>query len=157
MSMNVVNLKPATKVVGKPKSKRAIKVSRTQALAAVGVMSVALVLTGLSLTHLSHGIELVTKAPVWESWAMAVGVDLGFIALELAQLVQMKDQTRKKIAGYMKYGIVGTLIFSAALNATAFGMMATGWMVYPAVAFGLAIPGLIFIMFKVGAQLWLDR
>lgn len=156
MTTNVVKL-PVQKSVGKAKSKRAIKVSRAQALAATGVMSVALVLTGLSLTHLSHGIELVTHAPSWEAWSMALGVDLGFIALELAQLVPMQDKTRNKIKGYMKWGIIGTLVFSAVLNSIAFGKLAEGWMMYPAVIFGLAIPGLIFIMTKVGAQMWLDR
>ena len=146
-----------SQIVGKPKSKRAIKVGRAQALAATGVMSVALVLTGLSLTHLSHGIEVVTKAPSWEAWLMAVGIDLGFIVLELAQLVPMQDKTRIKIKNHIKYAIVGTLVGSALMNAFAFGMAAVGWLVIPAVLFGLAIPALIFAMTKVGAQMWLDR
>lgn len=156
MTTNVVKL-PVQKSVGKAKSKRAIKVSRAQALAATGVMSVALVLTGLSLTHLSHGIELVTKAPSWEAWSMAVGIDLGFIVLELAQLVPMQDKTRNKIRSYIKCSIVGTLVGSALMNAFAFGMVAVGWMLIPAVALGLAIPALIYAMTRVGAQMWLDR
>lgn len=157
MTMNVVNLKPQQKIVGKTKSKRAIKVGRAQALAAIGVMLVGVVLTGLSLTHLSYGVQLLTNGPAWEAWAMAIGIDLGFIALEVAQLVPMKDSTWKKIKGYVKHGIVWTVVGSALLNAMAFGMSANGWMLYPAVVFGLAIPGLILVNFKVGAQLWLDR
>jgi len=45
-----------------------------------------LVLTALSLPHLAHGIELVTGAPAWESWLMAIGIDLGFLAPEIGQL-----------------------------------------------------------------------
>jgi hypothetical protein len=48
--------------------------------------TVAVVLVALSLSHLAQGIHLVTKAPLWEAWAMAVGIDLGFLALEIAQL-----------------------------------------------------------------------
>jgi hypothetical protein len=44
--------------------------------------AVASTLTALSLTHLAHGISIVTAAPRWENWAMAIGIDLGFVALE---------------------------------------------------------------------------
>src|SRR5262245_21291406 len=50
---------------------------RRQQVAAAAVAFVGVVLTILSLSHLAHGIGLVTSAPVWESWAIAVGVDLG--------------------------------------------------------------------------------
>src|SRR5262245_26594644 len=59
---------------------------RQQAIAGTAIGAVALILTGLSLTHLSHGITIVTGAPAWESWAMAIGIDLGFVALEFANI-----------------------------------------------------------------------
>ena len=43
------------------------------------------------------------------------------------------------------------------MNAFAFSALTTGYMMVPAIAFGLAIPLLIFAMFKVGAKMWLDR
>ena len=143
--------------MGKSKSKRAIKASRYQAVSAGAVITVGLVLTALSLTHLSHGIELVTHAPAWEAWLMAIGIDLGFIALEMTQLVKAKESTIRAIRKYVQPSITGTLIGSAVMNAFAFGVLATGYMMVPAVAFGLAIPLLIFAMFKVGAKMWLDR
>jgi hypothetical protein len=30
-------------------------------------------LTALSLSHLAHGVEIVTGSSTWESWAMAIG------------------------------------------------------------------------------------
>jgi hypothetical protein len=45
------------------------KKRQTRAAAAVG--TVAMVLTGLSLHHLASGIELVTRAPTAEAWAMS--------------------------------------------------------------------------------------
>src|SRR5262245_26986191 len=62
------------------------RAKRRQTRAAAAVGSVAMVLTALSLHHLASGIELVTRAPTVEAWAMAIGIDLGFIALEGAQL-----------------------------------------------------------------------
>lgn len=40
--------------------------------------------TALSLSHLAAGIAIVTSARPWEARAMAVGIDLGFVTLELA-------------------------------------------------------------------------
>jgi hypothetical protein len=51
------------------------------------LLAVALVLLGLSLPHLAGGIALVTGAASFDGWAMAIGIDLGFVALELAVLV----------------------------------------------------------------------
>jgi hypothetical protein len=64
----VVRLKPSTpSTSAKPKSKRAAKALRRQAISALGVGVIATTLTALSLTHLAHGIEIVTHASTWES------------------------------------------------------------------------------------------
>jgi len=123
-----------------PKSK-----SRQQ-YAAAGVASVAVVLTALSLSHLAAGIALVTKAPAAEAWAMAVGIDLGFIALEAAQLAAATTAIRRAISRYTVPAIVGTLSASGALNALAFAAKADGLLLYPAAALGIAIPGLIYAL-----------
>jgi hypothetical protein len=48
------------------------------------VLAVALALLGLSLSHLAAGVALVTGAGPSDGWAMAIGIDAGFVALELA-------------------------------------------------------------------------
>lgn len=153
---NVVRLPRATKLIDR-RRKQAVRISGQQALAAGSAGTVALVLTALSLTHLSHGIEMVTHAPTWESWAMAFGVDAGFVTIELAMLCPMSDRTLKAIKSYAAWAIGGTLVGSAALNALAFGAQAEGYMLYPAVAFGLAVPALIYAMTKIGATIWMGR
>jgi hypothetical protein len=45
----------------------------------VAVFTVALVLLGLSLSHLASGVAIVTGAGYFDGWAMAIGIDLGFI------------------------------------------------------------------------------
>jgi hypothetical protein len=117
---------------------------------------VALTLTGLSLAHLAHGIAGVTGCELWESWAMAAGIDLGFVALELAQL-SVGERVRRQIAHFAKPAIIGTLAGSATMNAVAFGSQASnGYLMAAGIAFGIAIPALIFAFTRVGATLAKD-
>lgn len=146
-----------------PRRIKAIKVSRnvssryrnqTRRNTYVGVfmVGVALVLTGLSLSHLAHGIEIVTHSPSWEAWAMAIGVDLGFIVVEVAKIT-VDDKTGREIKTYANATIVGTMVGSAILNAFAFGSASEGLMVAPAVTLGLAIPGMLYSLTKIIAKL----
>jgi len=143
----------ATVVSKAPVSRR--KVTR-QLIAANFLGTVGVVLTGLSLSHLAQGIELVTHSPTWESWSMAIGVDMGFIAIELAQIFAMSEAVRRSIRKFTTPAIIGTLVASAIMNAFAFANLADGNMVYPAVAFGVAIPGMIYAIVRVWATLVLS-
>src|SRR5262252_4087537 len=109
--------KPAPTVHRAPSRRdcRAHKALRRQAGTAVGVGAVAVTLTALSLSHLAHGVEIVTGSSPWEAWAMAIGIDLGFVALELSQLA-ISDKVRRQVGRITKIAIVGTLIGSAGIN-----------------------------------------
>jgi len=138
------------------RSARAARALRRQAWTAVGIGCVALTLTALSLSHLAHGIETVTTCASWEGWAMACGIDLGFVGLELAQLT-VGDRVRRQIAPYSKPAILGTLAGSALLNAFAFSSAATNaYLMAAAIAFGVAVPALIYCFMQVGARLARD-
>src|SRR5258708_23415636 len=129
---------------------------RRQAATVIAIGAVAVVLTALSLNHLATGIEIIAHASGWEAMALAVGVDLGFVALELSQLA-IGDKLRRQVGKYAKPAIIGTLVGSAAMNAFAFAAQANGYcMLAAAVTLGVAIPGLIFAMTKVGALMWID-
>ena len=125
--------------------------------AAVAVAVVAIVLTGLSLSHLAHGIHLVTLAPAWEAWSMAIGIDLGFIALEIAQLCAATPVVRRDVSRFSKPAILGTLLISAVLNGLAFGAQASGWMIVPAAGLGVAVPALIYALSRVAFGLSVGR
>jgi hypothetical protein len=131
---------------------------RHQALSAIGLGAVAVVLTGLSLTHLAHGITIVTHAPAWEGWSMAIGVDLGFIGLELANIVITNERVRVATQWYRTPAIMGTLILSAIMNAFAFSAGAEIWTCLWGfgIGFGLVIPMLVYALTNVGAKLYLD-
>jgi hypothetical protein len=128
---------------------------RRQLVIAGAIGSVAVALTGLSLHHLATGVELVTHSSTWEAWSMAIGIDIGFVASELAQLV-INPKLQKQIAVYLRSTIFGTLAASAAMNVGASVMHATGWLVYPAIAFGLGIPVLIYLLSRISAALYID-
>jgi hypothetical protein len=135
---------------------RVTKAIRRQAGTAVAVGLVAVTLTALSLSHLAHGVEIVTGSSTWESWAMAIGIDLGFIALELSQLA-IGDKVRRQVARFARPAILGTLAGSAAMNAFAFAAQTkTLRMLAAAITLGLAIPALIYALTRVGAALYVD-
>src|SRR6201993_306170 len=131
-------IKSSSRLNRQPKTKPAKAVKNNYSnFAAAAVLAVALVLLALSLSHLATGIALVTGAGPSDGWLMAIGIDLGFIALELAVLAAPAD----KRAAVVRYAaIVGTLAISAAMNGFAFEAHADGLLIYPAAALGLAIP-----------------
>src|SRR5262245_62741856 len=106
---NVISLTKPTRMLSRRRITKANKQARQQLLAGVAVGAVALTLTGLSLTHLAHGIEIVTSAPAWEAWSMAVGIDCGFVVLEVAQLA-VTEKLAREIKRYTTPTIIGTLI-----------------------------------------------
>jgi hypothetical protein len=126
---------------------------RSHVVAAFGVMLVALALLGLSLSHLASGVAIVTGSGGRDGWLMAVGIDMGFVALELALLVA-PAAARPALAHYASPAIVGTLATSAAMNAFAFASHAQGLMIYPAIGLGLAVPALVYALTKTGAVMF---
>jgi hypothetical protein len=136
--------------------RRIAKALQHQTATAAGIGAVAVTLTALSLSHLAHGIGIVTHADTWEAWAMAVGVDCSFIALEVSQLA-IGEKVRKAVSRFARPAIWGTLAGSAVMNAAAFAAQADSlWMTAAAVGLGVAIPGLIYALTRVGAALYLD-
>jgi hypothetical protein len=125
-------------------------------IAALGILTVSLVLVGLSLSHLAEGVRLVTGSSAGAAWSMAIGVDLGFIALECALLIA-SSEIRPTVARYATPAIIGTLTASAAMNGFAFASHAQGVMIYPAIGLGFAVPALIFALTKTGAALILSE
>lgn len=127
----------------------------SHAVAACSVLAVALALLGLSLSHLASGVSIVTGSGERDGWLMAVGIDMGFVALELALLVAPASK-RPAMARYASPAIVGTLATSAAMNAFAFAAHANGLMIFPAIGLGFAVPALVYALTRVGAVMFLE-
>jgi hypothetical protein len=118
---------------------------------------VATIITGLSLSHLAHGIEIITHPDyAWESWAMAVGIDVGMIATEVASLTA-SEQVQKDTRWYSAGMIAGTLGLSAAMNSFAFASQASSLPFQIAgVVFGVAVPCAIYALARQAAAHYLD-
>lgn len=156
---NVIKLRRSRKSIEiKPRSRsvKASKALRRQTYTAAVIGTIALVLVGLSLTHLAHGIQIITKAPTWEAIAMAIGTDLGYIAAEFSMLFATTDKLRKAVSRFAKPVVVGTMIGSAAMNAFAFTSQVDGWMMAPAAILGAAITAMIYALTRIGAEYYLD-
>jgi hypothetical protein len=138
------------------KSRKAVKAERRQAVTALLVGGVAVALTALSLHDLAEGVRIVTHSATWQSYAMASGIDLGFVSTELAMLTA-SDKERKAIAKFANPAIIGTLCGSAVMNAFAFAKDADSMlMAGAAIATGVAIPALIYAFTRIGADRWIS-
>jgi hypothetical protein len=152
--MKVVTLK-TLQATPKPahRAARSRKDLMMQSRAMWGVAGVALTLTGLSLSHLTCGIEQVTGGDRIESAAMAMGIDLSFIALEVAQVINLPAETTKLVKRFATPAIIGTMAASAGLNAFGFAHHAPDAMRIPAVILGGAVPALIYALTRVAVAL----
>jgi hypothetical protein len=82
---------------------------RRQHVAAGAVALLAGSLTFLSVHHLAFGYQAVTRCSEWEALVSACGIDVGFLLLELAQLVTVRDTTLRYVARWANPAIVVTL------------------------------------------------
>jgi hypothetical protein len=146
---NIVAL-PAQKAPRKHRRQRPTIVRLAKAYGpAAGLGSVIAVLLGLSLTHLAHGIQIVTGCAPIEGTAMAIGLDLLIVALEVA-MVATTGRTNRKVSKFANPALIAAFVWSAGLNAFAFASGAQGWMVYVAAVLGASIPALIYL----GTRAW---
>ncbi len=147
---NVVRLpstpKPARKTRRTPKA----AIVRKYAPAA-GLGTVILVLLYLSLNHLAHGIQVVTLCHEWEGLAMAIGLDLLIVGLEVAMVVTAGTKSYKPVARFANPALITAFAWSAGLNGFAFSANQTEmtWKIVAA-ALGLSIPILIYL----GTRAW---
>lgn len=149
----------AAPAVSAPKalSKRLREKLTRQRMFSYAIGGVALTLTALSLSHLAEGVGALTHSSAWHSWAMAAGIDLGFICLELGQLVIVAEKVKAQVERYARPAIIGTLLVSALMNAYAFGHQCdTLPFLMAACALGIAVPALVYVLTRVSVAMWLD-
>ena len=133
------------------------KIGRSQKRAAYAIAAVAATLTALSLNDLAAGTQLVTGVAPWQAWAFAVGIDLGFIGLEVAHVIVPNPATavRRAFKTFAVPTTIGTLAISAAMNASQFAQHAAPYSLvwFAAVGMGVAIPALIYSLTRVSTTL----
>jgi hypothetical protein len=148
---NVLPIRPATKTVRQSR-RRVTKAAIIRRHApAAGLGAVILVLLYLSLSHLAHGVQIVTGCEAWEGMAMAVGLDLLIVGLECAMVATAGTKAYKPVARFANPALVVAFMWSAGLNAFAFSAASAAlWMAVTAASLGASIPALIY----AGTRAW---
>jgi hypothetical protein len=122
-----------------------------------GLGFVILVLLYLSLNHLARGIQVVTLCQAWEGLAMAIGLDLLIVALEVAMVVTAGAKAARPVARFANPALITAFAWSAGLNGFAFSANQTevAWKAVAAVL-GVSIPILIYLGTRTWAALAIE-
>ena len=124
---------------------------------AAGLGLVILVLLYLSLNHLARGIQVVTLCEHWEGIAMAMGLDLLIVGLEVAMVVTAGTKAARPVARFANPALITAFAWSAGLNGFAFSenQDAVIWKAVAAVL-GVSIPILIYLGTRTWAALTIE-
>ena len=137
-------------------SAKTVRRTRLQHWSAMLLGTVASAMTIVSLTHVAGGVQHLTHGvvPDWQAWGLAVGLDINYVAMEMAGLVAAVQHVRARLHKLTKIGIPAVMGFSMALNALEFSAGVTNaYELAASVAMGLTLPALVFLTFRVAAVL----
>lgn len=124
--------------------------SRQRMSLLVGAVGTSLLF--LSVWHLTCGIAELTKTPVFLSLLLGIGIDLGLVATEFAELVATEDLN---VGRWARRYMVAATVLSAVINSYEFYARAPeGIGRVLAVVFGVAVPCFVFALGKVSGHLW---
>ena len=112
---------------------------------------------GVSLEHLASGIAEITHSATWSAWALAIAIDVGMVASEVA-LIVLATFPNIRVADYAHRYVVSTIVISIALNIWAFWPAAGEGAVTAmalAVVLGAGIPLGVYHLTRVAGRIWL--
>jgi hypothetical protein len=147
--------KPAKAKRSEP-SVRMTRKLRLQHGTAVLLGLVAAAMTTVSLSHIATGVESITHGavPAWQAWGVSVGLDVNYVAMEMAGVVAAMQHVRDRLHRLTRFGVPAILGFSMSLNALAFAAGATNaWELAAGITMGVILPALVFLTFRVAAVL----
>lgn len=146
---------PATKNAQRSQS-RALRLRlRRQLYKAHAGAVIVFALLAVSLYDQAMGVSILTHAPAWECWALAIGIEVGFVSLKLDILLSATDKVRKAVKGYAMPALYATIAASGIMNAFSLSDPMHGWEKIPAAVLGLLISFLIFQISQATAHLYL--
>jgi hypothetical protein len=150
----VVRGKGKGKAVRRPRGRRrAVRYARGLAVAVGGV---GVGVLGLSVVHCTESIGLLTGSHWALSALLAVGIDAGMVACELAEVSSHGSRAGASVRPWAMGYVLAAVVLSMLLNAYAFGQHAAGGMVCAAWLLGATIPWLVYALGRVAGYLWLS-
>jgi hypothetical protein len=158
---NVVRLKPVRKPARNVAQARRITARTSRRLklqhaVAVLIGIVTAAMTTVSLSHIAGGVAEITHGavPGWQAWGVAIGLDVNYVAMEMAGVVAAMQHVRDRLHRLTRLGIPAVMGFSMALNALEFAAGATNaYELAAGIAMGVILPALVFLTFRVAAVL----
>jgi hypothetical protein len=141
-------IKPKTKVKQRHKG---MKHARRLAC---GVGAVGVGVLGLSVVHCTESIGLLTGSHWALSGLLAIGIDAGMVASELAELASHGTKAGERVRPWAWGYTIAAVLLSVLLNAYAFGLHATPGMTWAAWLLGAVIPGLVYALGRMAGHLW---
>ena len=153
-SVNGTPKRPARKpqAAGKPRSPRKPIRHARRLACAVGAVGVGVL--GLSVAHCTESIGLLTGSHWALAGLLAVGIDAGMVASELAELASHGTTAGANVRPWARGYTVAAVLLSVLLNAYAFGLHAAPGMTWAAWLLGAVIPGLVYALGRVAGHLW---
>jgi hypothetical protein len=146
--------RPARKSQGASKPRSARKAMKHARRLACAVGAVGVGVLGLSVVHCTESIGLLTGSHWALSALLAVGIDAGMVASELAELASHGTTAGERVRPWACGYTVAAVLLSVLLNAYAFGLHAAPGMVWAAWLLGACIPGLVYALGRVAGHLW---
>jgi hypothetical protein len=119
-------------------------------------LAVGVGVLGLSVVHCTESIELLTGSHWALAGLLAVGIDAGMVASELAEVASHGTRSQGKVRPWAVGYTLAAVLLSVLLNAYAFGLHAHSGMVWAAWLLGAVIPGLVYALGRVSGHLWLS-
>src|SRR5688572_23078532 len=152
-SVNGVAKQPARKhTPSKPRGNHKGMRHARRLASAVGAVGVGVL--GLSVTHCTESIGLLTGSHWALAGLLAVGIDAGMVASELAELAAHGTKAGERVRPWARGYTVAAVLLSVLLNAYAFGLHAAPGMTWAAWLLGAVIPGLVYALGRVAGHLW---
>lgn len=150
---NGTTSKATKKSKSKARQPRAKRLPACRAVA-IGVGIVGAGVLALSVLHCTEAIALLTGSHFVLAGLLAVGIDAGLVACEMAALVCVGHESEKHIAPWAQRYIATAVVLSMLLNSYAFSLHAAQGMAWAGYVLGVVIPCLIYMLGRVAGELW---
>jgi hypothetical protein len=118
--------------------------------AALSLGGVGCFLLVLSLWHCTTALSLLTGSPWPLALCMAIGIDAGMVASEVAAIVGRDSRAKRWANAYMGVAIA----MSMCLNGLGNVLHAPEKYLWAAIPTGVIIPGMVWLLAKATAYLW---
>ncbi len=133
--------------------KARLKLASPVRVSALFLAAVGVALLGLSLTHCTEAISLLTGSHWFLSGLLALGIDAGMVGAEWAALNTTNKDTEKWAHGY----VIAAVLLSMLLNCYAFGLHAAEGMQWASWVLGVFVPAAVYTLGRVAGKQWLQR